>query len=147
MQCTLNPRAQICVSFDTLLSYQRYNSPHPAPTILLGRTESCRNIDFCCRIEGNAVLCNGYSIHGMIGLYVDSSVSICPFPIAITISFDFVTLPNNRLFHSLIGFKILLGGTRTIKNTLPVIWTPVSYLLPAGVELQRISLPFTCTPK
>eukprot|EP01047_Picozoa_sp_COSAG01_P104174 COSAG01_NODE_33533_length_562_cov_2.449244_1_plen_57_part_10 len=42
----------------------------------------------------------------MIGLYLDSSVSICPFPIAITrsISFDFVTLPNNRLFHSLIGF-------------------------------------------
>ena len=29
MQCTLNLRAQICVSFDTLLSYQRYKSPCP----------------------------------------------------------------------------------------------------------------------
>ena len=27
MQCTLSPRAQICVLFDKLLSYQRYTSP------------------------------------------------------------------------------------------------------------------------
>ena len=47
-------------------------------------------------------MCNGYPIHGMIGLYVDSSVSTYTLSIAITISFDFVTLPNNRLFHSLI---------------------------------------------
>ena len=45
-------------------------------TILLGNIDSYRSSALIARFEGNAVLCNGNSMHDMQGLNVDNGASV-----------------------------------------------------------------------